>query len=556
MSDNLKVLNNKNPKVPGYGINITDGLGLGNKSYIDKDKKQEKRFDTFNCLNIGVPVTAPVEYCIYFSELGELSEDKQTLSLIILENVKSIFSSINKEFGIKYSFLIPSFGFAFSFSTDDDLKTRLVISSKLALHNIYDALLSKKLEVFYEKTDYENISYELNKGIENLRNVKTEKELRKKFPIIYEEYTDFKEKFKEVLAIESCEILPMKLAAIQNMDKGFGSYSEYYEYFKGGFSLEKYIDSASSMYSIYANNLKSYLEFLDKMPIYFTKGCKIDEDKLALFTAYHYLINGILNYNDKQKYLYYVASYLKECEVNKKNTTLEVFDYFGKNKGNHINRITINYKYIEKEFRNMLVESPELNFIDFSRDYFNGMTPEEINSYMDDYLTDIRLNWDFLLPNDETINKETTDLINKASKETKVRDEEEFKEHLMNLYMDKKSFFDSSNPFCMLKGKSTFSGYVGYCYSNGKVILDKYYENEKTKRLAFGEAIYVMDLPSFYLLSKMSKAEIINGKLCRRIYHRGTWKDRAQEEIESGNPIAKSELGVLIKKMNVKKDMK
>lgn len=126
----------------------------------------------------------------------------------------------------------------------------------------------------------------------------------------------------------------------------------------------------------------------------------------------------------------------------------------------------------------------------------------------------------------------------------------------MNLYMDKKSFFDSSNPFCMLKGKSTFSGYVGYCYSNGKVILDKYYENEKTKRLAFGEAIYVMDLPSFYLLSKMSKAEIINGKLCRRIYHRGTWKDRAQEEIESGNLIAKSELGVLIKKMNVKKDMK
>lgn len=42
MFDNLKVFNNKNPKVPGYGINITDGLGLGNKSYIDKDKKQEK----------------------------------------------------------------------------------------------------------------------------------------------------------------------------------------------------------------------------------------------------------------------------------------------------------------------------------------------------------------------------------------------------------------------------------------------------------------------------------------------------------------------------------
>ena len=37
--------------------------------------------------------------------------------------------------------------------------------------------------------------------------------------------------------------------------------------------------------------------------------------------------------------------------------------------------------------------------------------------------------------------------------------------------MTKKEFYDSTDPFFIIKGKNTFNGYVGYIYPNGKVIL-------------------------------------------------------------------------------------
>lgn len=281
-------------------------------------------------------------------------------------------------------------------------------------------------------------------------------------------------------------------------------------------------------------------------PIYFTKSCNIDENKLALLTAFCCLTYAKTDLEDKQKYLYYVASYVKDYKDKQKGETLRVINVLKKNM---TQRETISYEYISREFSDLLIDNPELNFIDFSRDYFSGMTTEEIDLYMKDYLNDVRLNWDFLPPDDETVSKETFKLIQEEGKKHKEIDEEAFKQKLIDLFMEKKSFFDSSNPFCILKGKGAFSGYVGYCYSNGKIILDKYYENDKKKKLAFGEAIYVMDLFNFYALSRMSKKQLISGNMCKRYYHRGDWKERVKQEISQGIAMQKSELNKRVTKL-------
>ena len=77
-----------------------------------------------------------------------------------------------------------------------------------------------------------------------------------------------------------------------------------------------------------------------------------------------------------------------------------------------------------------------------------------------------------------------------------------------------------------LHGINTFAGYIGYIYPNGAVVFEKYYENEKTHRIAKGSATYVMGIYNFLELSKLSKTEIIR-KLhsdptlkVKRIFHR------------------------------------
>ena len=91
-----------------------------------------------------------------------------------------------------------------------------------------------------------------------------------------------------------------------------------------------------------------------------------------------------------------------------------------------------------------------------------------------------------------------------------------------------------------LHGINTFAGYIGYIYPNGAVVFEKYYENEKTHRIARGSATYVMGIYNFLELSKLSKTEIIK-KLhsdpsikAKRIFHRedmDQWKSELMSAI-------------------------
>lgn len=89
------------------------------------------------------------------------------------------------------------------------------------------------------------------------------------------------------------------------------------------------------------------------------------------------------------------------------------------------------------------------------------------------------------------------------------------------------------------------------------MILEKYYENSNTGRLAYGEAAYIMNIGKFYHLSRLTKLELMSmdSNLCDWIVHRGSWQSKAQSIIDKpGNFFeTANEVKELIKTKNVKR---
>ena len=126
--------------------------------------------------------------------------------------------------------------------------------------------------------------------------------------------------------------------------------------------------------------------------------------------------------------------------------------------------------------------------------------------------------------------------------EHKTEEEKRRKQEcLLDLFMEKKEFYEQTDSFFRIKWENTFYGYTGYIYPNGKVILDKFFENTETVKVADGQAIYVMNFEDFARLSALPKSELIENPACRRIVHAGDWQRRVQNEINS-EPMNKPEI--------------
>lgn len=71
--------------------------------------------------------------------------------------------------------------------------------------------------------------------------------------------------------------------------------------------------------------------------------------------------------------------------------------------------------------------------------------------------------------------------------------------------------------------------------NNGYVILEKYYNNSKTKSLAYNEAIYIFKTSEFEELCKHSKLNLISNKKCIRLYHVKNWEKHIKKYIDKAS---------------------
>lgn len=551
-------------------------------------------------VNKGIPSSLATPVILRYVDLYNILTDKGKFD-----------SKINRQFDIFLNRIMPNnetFRFMRSFeirTNPENLERQIIVSpvtflNSIALNLNYDNICTKGVSssVGYEK--YQIETRLLEERLKVLKKIKTEQEFRREFPFLYEKYIselstfkpylsfkervldnpqvppNIKRKYKAAIGIELSKMLEKNdsrtdlifqnitspfynlesinensfegIAAIAKTEKILGEIDSILSKYK----IKNYINTASKNIEYVVRHMDQILQELSKTIFDFSFLNEQDQNKLELYIAYMYMNAAKKsNLEDKQKCLYYISNYFFEHH-DLLDSDLSI--HIGQNCSEYINvenkdGFKVTPKSLYLEYRQMLIDNPELRVIDSTSFDFSNMTLEDVNLYMKKYLQDLSATWDFLPP-DESNDVLTLQNITTKTKTNPI-DEEELKRRIVDMFMDKKEFYGSTNPMFRVKGKDTFDGYIGYIYPNGKVVLDKFYENASRGELAYGNAVYIMNLDDFYELTKLSKTTIIRDKMCKRFVHSGDWKERVRKEITSGKKEDKGKIKAKIISSNL-----
>lgn len=178
----------------------------------------------------------------------------------------------------------------------------------------------------------------------------------------------------------------------------------------------------------------------------------------------------------------------------------------------------------EREYNQYLIEHPE--FIQFleslpkAEELFRkyGLdiseiplnTPEGVNKYKqilqrEEQMKTLSRAWNVFsrgdkTPMDESLKKLETTSSNKPKSE-KIRRKLEAYQYL-----------EASDYLFKIEGINEFEGYIGYVYSSGKIVFEKFFENFKTKTVAINCATYtIKNFKKLVEISMLSKPQIMKG---------------------------------------------
>lgn len=526
-----------------------------------------------NSINKGVPVCTLVD--IKSRDLLEISDNKEAVDRIIKREFDKYMDYVR---GLCFSSDIDFF-YTMAITVDEDTLERKIIFSPngfistLMFNLNYDNICKNfdgKTHIIGEGdliSLVDHFMVGLSARIDILKKIDAPNKLHIEFPLLYDKYQN---KLKEV---EQMKKIMVKLNGMSRKQK-----REYIKLFDmeqrktiPGFSLNEYLNEAVSFslekfISDYCTTLKSLLDNSDKImeyiyshPINFDGLNDMGKNKLELYLAYQFLNMAELSGDDKkQDYLYYVSNYFAENKsLLDSNLSITIKNKTGIKIGHLLPKyndsLFLTPRILYDRYCQLLVENPNLRAIDFSHLNFDGMSATEVKEFMTEYLKDLSANWDFLPPDDKTYEEEIIKKIRKSGDKLSDEDKNNHQNRLLELFMEKKELYDSSDPFFRVKGRDTFDGYIGFVYSNGRVVLDKFYDDAESGKLADGHAIYAMSIQEFYELSRLSKSQIIRSKLCNRYIHKGNWMDKVlQREIMLETGVDPSvEVKQLIKKCQV-----
>lgn len=501
-------------------------------------------------INKGVPVSTPV--ILKRADLTLICINSAQIERIIERHFTRYINYMNRK-GIKEDFEIFS---TLEIITDSNsLEKKICFSPQgllsaiilnLNLNGRSQSNLSSNMS-YYEISNFQE---SIEERLELLKNIKTEKDLKKHFPLLYLKYVETNKTLndakcllmlqnqKNISFAKRLEINGLIVRLIQEIGRGFITSPLQLKNFNGQFPLDIFCNSYKKSFALLIEQFPDIIEYMISHPIDINQISNEDKERVELYVANQFLtMCQILPDEDKQRFLYHVTSYFNENQ-NRKNDdsfTIEINNINNESMGVKTEGIIISPKSLYEKYKQLLVENPQLRIIDFNDMDFSGMNLEEVEQFMLEFLKELKANWELIPPSEmqnEFIQSVTRSIGNRLSEEEK----EEKKRNLVDLYIEKKSFYDSTDPFFRIVGKNTFEGYVGHIYKNGKVILEKFLESEKTGKIADNHAIYIMNISDFYRLSHLSKPELIGHPLCKRIYHKGDWQGRVLEQInvESG----------------------
>ncbi len=416
---------------------------------------------------------------------------------------------------------------------ENTLERKLIVSSS----NIFNRVAQLTGDNRIMHYDFEAIK----ENIEKLKSL-SEEDFKKDYPSLYSYYINEKNQIQALVPMKN-NLRKMDYANVMSRVKMLA------DMFDCSIeTMKSKIEKANPNYN-YKNFLADFISILENLnklseilvtpsiekenEVYSNIDIEIndkDQEKLGIYITY--VFQDMLKQMKKdyqQEYLYYISEYYFENK-----------DLVDKNKkvfSKYYDKI-IKLEDMYEDYKQILINNPELRIVDFGYDDFEGMDLSEINEFMEEYFKSLSANWEFF--KDTSIDEETILKIKDYyGDSSRYPDQSKLKE-IIEKFIEKKEFFDKTDPYYRILGKNSFDGYIGYIYTNGTVVLEKFFENSSTGKVAQNQAIYVMPINSFQTLTHLSKNEIISQKLCKRFIHKGNWQNKVITEIsaeENGSPV-------------------
>ena len=324
-----------------------------------------------------------------------------------------------------------------------------------------------------------------------------ERQLLEEFPEIYKKFQDSKNHIKHLK--DEKKILDGELEdnknnalifkqidlEIDDLNNKRDTYRKYIRRCGITSNYSKYIDKQITLYESFISNRSLLIKdtsFDNLVDLY------LDKDKVYLYLMNEYLkrIASCDERNEIKNYINLVERYL--CLVKNKDTSILV-----DNEVINLENINEKLKIIKWKFAHDVI------ILDWSLAH-DGHDSKSIKS----------------------VNRKIARRIALSSEEI---------ERLKSIGEERNDFYDNTNYSAKANGLEKNLGYTAYIYPNGKVILDKEYDEKRTST-AIGNAIYVLTAINFEALSKLDKANLRKHPDVQRIVHSANWQERVQRIID------------------------
>lgn len=327
-----------------------------------------------------------------------------------------------------------------------------------------------------------------------------ERQLLEEFPEIYKKFQDSKnyiKYLKDEKKILDGELEDNKNNAlifkqidleIDDLNNKRDTYRKYIRRCGIASNYSKYIDKQITLYESFISNRSLLIKdtsFDNLVDLY------LDKDKVYLYLMNEYLkrIASCDERNEIKNYINLVERYL--CLVKNKDTSILV-----DNKVINLENIKEKLKIIKWKFAHDVI------ILDWSLAH-DGHDSHDSKSI-------------------KSVNRKIARRIALSSEEI---------ERLKSIGEERNDFYDNTNYSARANGLDKNLGYTAYIYPNGKVILDKEYDEKRTST-AIGNAIYVLTAINFEALSKLDKANLRKHPDVQRIVHSANWQERVQRIID------------------------
>ena len=437
------------------------------------------------------------------------------------------------------------------------LEKRIVLSpsaliSTIAFNLNIKEITEDKVEGNFTTTEISTLmeNYTMPK-LKKLRSLTKENELEREFPSLYLKFNKHKQMMKNLkyLVKNMKHLSVIEKVKLKSAIKLLG-YNDINELLKSNpQSVQEFSENYANTVETWTTHIPEIIDYMSQIEVDFKNLAPRNQEKLELYLVSQFLrATQTYGKDSPQRFLIFIANYFKKHPEKKTDDKLQIT--YGRVENEKIGLLypgtTVSAKSLYEEYKQFIVSHPEVQLLTFDRHELDGMGLQEAEEYVSARLEDIQANWSFLPKEDfdRIVITSASGIREKASSEEEKRKKQE---RLLELFMDKKEFYEQTDPFFRIKGENTFNGYIGYIYSNGKVILDKFFENAETGKVADGQAIYTMNFSDFARLSILPKSELINNPSCRRIVHAGNWQSRVTEEITSDTETTNSPSAILNK---------